>query len=64
MCTFEVGNHFSVAIIVWNCTTQCAINPYVYDQLVITEEPSHNLEPRPAETVGGADLPSPFGTMR
>lgn len=43
---------------------QSMVNPYVYDQIVITEEPSDNLAPSPAETIGGADIPGPFGTMR
>jgi len=43
---------------------QSMVNPYVYDQIVITEEPADNLEPNPAETIGGAEIPSPFGTMR
>ncbi|MGC1132323.1 MAG: hypothetical protein WA941_05845 [Nitrososphaeraceae archaeon] len=43
---------------------QSMVNPYVYDQIVVTEEPADNLEPNPADTVGGAELPSPFGTMR
>lgn len=43
---------------------QSTVNPYVYDQIVITEEPADNLEPNPSGTIGGADLPSPLGTMR
>jgi hypothetical protein len=43
---------------------QSMVNPYVYDQIVITEEPADNLNPNPTETIGGADIPSPFGTMR
>jgi hypothetical protein len=41
--------------------TQRMVNPWVYDMLVITEEPANDTDPMPARPVGGAHLQQPFG---
>jgi hypothetical protein len=41
--------------------SQELVNAYTYNVLVVTEEPEGDLDPNPANPVGGAELPSPFG---
>ena len=40
---------------------QRMVNPWTYGVLVITVEPSGDLDPNPVAPVGGAWLPAPFG---
>jgi len=37
------------------------VNPYTYKQYIVTEEPLNDVDPNPANTIGGTDLPPPFG---
>ena len=41
--------------------TQKMVNPWIYDLIVITEEPMHDTDPNPHMPVGGAQIPEPFG---
>ena len=40
---------------------QRMINPWIYDVLVITEEPIDDADPAPNKPVGGIKLQTPFG---
>lgn len=40
---------------------QRIVNPYIYDLLVITEEPMSDADPSPSKAVGGVQLSQPFG---
>jgi hypothetical protein len=37
------------------------VNPYTYKQFIVTEEPLSDVDPNAANTIGGSDLPPPFG---
>ena len=41
--------------------TESMVNPYTYKQFIVTEEPLNDVDPNPANTIGGSDLPLPFG---
>ncbi len=41
--------------------TQRMVNPWIYDLIVITEEPMDDTDPSPHMPVGGAQLSEPFG---
>jgi len=41
--------------------TQKMVNPFIYDLIVITEEPMHDTDPSPHMPVGGAQIAEPFG---
>ncbi len=41
--------------------TQKMVNPWIYDLLVITEEPANDADPGPNMPIGGAQLAEPFG---
>jgi len=41
--------------------TQKMVNPWIYDLIVITEEPVHDMDPSPHMPIGGAQLAEPFG---
>lgn len=41
--------------------TQRMVNPWIYDLIVITEEPMDDTDPSPNMPVGGAQLAEPFG---
>ena len=64
----RTGYHHSLGMLDPNdnklSITQDMVNPYLYDMIVVTEEPADNLEPNPSgNIVGGADLPDPFGSV-
>jgi len=42
--------------------SQTIVNPWIYDVLVITEEPIGDTDPSPNKPVGGILLEEPFGT--
>jgi hypothetical protein len=42
--------------------SQTIVNPWIYDVLVITEEPIEDTDPAPNTPVGGVLLEQPFGT--
>ena len=42
--------------------SQTIVNPWIYDVLVITEEPIGDTDPAPNKPVGGKLLEEPFGT--
>ena len=42
--------------------SQTIVNPWIYDVLVITEEPIGDSDPAPNKPVGGVLLEQPFGT--
>ena len=42
--------------------SQTIVNPWIYDVLVITEEPIGDTDPSPHKPVGGILLEEPFGT--
>ncbi len=42
--------------------SQAIVNPWIYDVLVITEEPIEDTDPAPNKPVGATLLPEPFGT--
>ena len=42
--------------------SQTIVNPWIYDVLVITEEPIGDTDPSPNKPVGGSLLERPFGT--
>ncbi len=41
--------------------TQRIVNPWIYDLIVITEEPVNDTDPNPHMPVGGVQLSEPFG---
>ncbi len=41
--------------------TQRMVNPWIYDSIVITEEPMDDTDPGPNMPIGGAQLGEPFG---
>ena len=41
--------------------SQSMVNPWIYDVLVITEEPIGDSDPAPNVPVGGVLLETPFG---
>lgn len=41
--------------------SQPMVNPWIYDVLVITEEPIDDSDPTPNTPVGGIPLDEPFG---
>jgi len=43
--------------------SQTIVNPWIYDVLVITEEPIRDTNPLPNNPVGGVLLDKPFGTV-
>lgn len=41
--------------------TQRMVNPFIYDLVVITEEPTHDTDPNPHTPVAGVQISEPFG---
>lgn len=41
--------------------SQTMVNPYVYNQIIITQEPLNNPNPKPSQPIGGSALQTPFG---
>ena len=41
--------------------SQSMVNPWIYDAIVITEEPINDSNPAPNVPVGGVLLETPFG---
>lgn len=41
--------------------TQRIVNPWIYDLIVITEEPMNDTDPNPDTPIAGAQLKEPFG---
>ncbi len=41
--------------------SQAIVNPWIYDVLVITEEPKEDTDPAPTKPVGASLLSGPFG---
>jgi hypothetical protein len=40
---------------------QRIVNPWIYDLIVITEEPANDIDPNPQMPIGGVQLSEPFG---
>jgi hypothetical protein len=41
--------------------SQTMVNPYVYNQIMITQEPANSSNPKPSQPIGGSALQAPFG---
>jgi hypothetical protein len=41
--------------------TSTMVNPYTYEQFLVTEEPFEDPDPNAASVIAGAELVSPFG---
>ncbi len=41
--------------------SETMVNPYTYEQFLITQEPVNDKDPRATDTYAGIDLPPPFG---
>jgi hypothetical protein len=41
--------------------SQTMVNPYAYNQIIITQEPLKDPNPKPSQPIGGTALEAPFG---